>query len=149
MYGGSYEKIHQTLVMGRRGFMPAFKEVLSEAQITQLAHYVLSLSGDLHDATAAKAGDALFHGDTAACYFCHGMDGKGKVEMGSANLADKIWLWANIPEDKTQEIKVADVKKIITGGLNRGYMPNWNTRLKPEQIKLLTIYIHDSLGGGK
>ncbi|MEQ1600955.1 MAG: cbb3-type cytochrome c oxidase N-terminal domain-containing protein [Methylophilaceae bacterium] len=149
MYGGSYEKIHQTLTGGRRGFMPAFKEVLSDVQITQLANYVLSLSGDLHDAKAAKAGDALFHGETAACYFCHGADGKGKVEMGSANLADKIWLWVNIPEDKTVESKVADVKSVINAGLNRGVMPNWDTRLKPEQIKLLTVYVHDSLGGGK
>jgi cytochrome c oxidase cbb3-type subunit 3 len=28
-------------------------------------------------------------------------------------------------------------------------MPAWSGRLKPEQIKLLTVYVHDSLGGGK
>jgi cytochrome c oxidase cbb3-type subunit 3 len=28
-------------------------------------------------------------------------------------------------------------------------MPAWSGRLNPEQIKLLTVYVHDSLGGGK
>lgn len=148
-YGGTYGDIHQTIVGGRRGYMPPFKEVLTDAQITQLANYVLSLSGEPNDATAAKAGDALFHGDAAACYYCHGVDAKGRTELGSANLTDKIWLWANVPADKTAEAKLEDVKNVIIGGLNRGVMPNWDTRLKPEQIKLLTVYVHDSLGGGK
>jgi cytochrome c oxidase cbb3-type subunit III len=38
---------------------------------------------------------------------------------------------------------------VISGGLARGVMPNWDSRLKPDQIKLLTVYVHDSLGGGK
>jgi cytochrome c oxidase cbb3-type subunit 3 len=33
--------------------------------------------------------------------------------------------------------------------MNKGVMPVWGARLKPEQIKLLTVYVHDSLGGGK
>jgi cytochrome c oxidase cbb3-type subunit 3 len=33
--------------------------------------------------------------------------------------------------------------------MSRGKMPAWAGRLKPEQIKLLTVYVHDSLGGGK
>jgi len=148
-YGGTYEQIHQTIVGGRRGYMPPFKEVLNDKQITQLANYVLSLSGEPSDPVAAKAGDALFHGDAAACYYCHGVDAKGRTEMGSANLTDKIWLWANIPADKTPEAKLNDIKGVIVGGLARGVMPNWDVRLKPEQIKLLTVYVHDSLGGGK
>lgn len=148
-YGGTYEEIHQTIVGGRRGYMPPFKEILTDAQITQLANYVLSLSDEPHDAASAKAGDALFHGDGAACYYCHGNNAKGRTELGSANLTDKIWLWANIPADKTPEAKLNDIKGVITAGLARGVMPNWDARLKPEQIKLLTVYVHDSLGGGK
>lgn len=148
-YGGTYELIQQTIIGGRRGYMPPFKEVLKDEQITQLANYVLSLSNEPHDAASAKAGDALFHSDTAACYICHGNEAKGRIELGSANLSDKIWLWPNIPGDKTPEAKLQDIRNVIAGGLNRGVMPNWNTRLKPEQIKLLTVYVHDSLGGGK
>ena len=149
IYGGGYDAIHQTIVGGRHGYMPPFKEVLTDEQITQLANYVLSLSGEPYDATAAKAGDALFHSETAACFYCHGAEGKGREVLGSANLTDKIWLWANVPADKQQQAKVDDVKKVIQGGLARGVMPNWDTRLKPDQIKLLTVYVHDSLGGGK
>ncbi|HSH73205.1 MAG TPA: c-type cytochrome [Methylophilaceae bacterium] len=148
-YGGTYDDIHTTITGGHRGYMPPFREVLTDSQITQLANYVLSLSGEPSNAQAAKAGDALFHGDAAACYYCHGVDAKGRTAIGSANLTDKIWLWANVPAEKSAEAKLEVVKDVIVNGLARGVMPNWDTRLKPEQIKLLTVYVHDSLGGGK
>ncbi|CAG0954563.1 cytochrome c oxidase cbb3-type subunit III [Methylophilaceae bacterium] len=148
-YGGTYEQIHETIVQGRQGYMPPFKDVISDEEITQLANYVLSLSGEPHEAEAASVGAKLFKSDTTACYYCHGVDAKGKEGLGSANLTDKIWLWANVPAIKTQEDKVKEIKNIISAGLNRGVMPAWDARLKPDQIKLLTVYVHESLGGGK
>jgi len=147
-YGGKYEQISTTITGGRRGYMPPFKEVLNDEQITQLANYVLSMSGEPHDEVSAAAGNVLFHSETAACYYCHGAEGKGKELMGSANLTDKIWLWVNIPADKDAITKLNDIKGVIYGGLAKGVMPNWNQRLSPEQIKLLTVYVHDGLGGG-
>lgn len=147
-YGGTYDHIQQTLLHGRRGYMPSFNEVLDDKQITDLANYVLSLSGEPHDAAAAGAGAALFKSETAACYYCHGADAKGREVLGSANLTDKIWLWANVPALDNAGNKLDEVKRIIASGLDRGVMPNWDGRLKPEQIKLLTVYVHDSLGGG-
>jgi cytochrome c oxidase cbb3-type subunit 3 len=149
LYGGTYEKIQQTITNGRHGYMPPFAEALNDEQITDLANYVLSLSGEKADAAKAKAGDELFHSETAACYYCHGADAKGRQILGSANLTDKIWLWANVPGQDTEEKKVEVVKQVIIGGLNKGVMPTWKERLKPEQIKLLTVYVHDTLGGGK
>ena len=148
MYGGTYEHIQQTITGGRHGYMPAFGEVLNDAQITELANYVLSLAGEPHDNAAASAGAALFSSETAACYYCHGGDAKGREVLGSANLTDKIWLWANVPAADGQQAKLEQVKQVIAGGLDRGMMPAWSGRLKPEQIKLLTVYVHDSLGGG-
>lgn len=148
-FGGTYAEINQTIDHGRRGFMPAFKEVLNEQQITQLANYVLSLSGEPHDASQATAGAQLFKSEEAGCYYCHGADAKGNTQMGSANLTDKIWLWADVGGKTGQEAKLAEVKRVITAGLDRGVMPAWGGRLKPEQIKLLTVYVHDSLGGGR
>ncbi|WP_137718875.1 cytochrome-c oxidase, cbb3-type subunit III [Methylobacillus flagellatus] len=148
-YGGTYQNIEETIVAGRNGYMPPFKEVLQDEQITQLANYVLEMSGEPHDAEASKAGAALFRSETAACFYCHGENAQGKIQMGSANLTDKIWLWADIPGSKTDAAKLAEVKRVITGGLNRGVMPAWSGRLSPAQIKLLTVYVHDSLGGGK
>lgn len=147
MYGGTYDAIHQTIMGGRNGQMPAFKGMLADEKITQVAHYVLSLSGEPHDAEAATAGQAIFNGE-GICMSCHGPDGKGNQMMGSANLTDRIWLWADVPGQESVEGKVAEITKIVAGGMNRGVMPAWSGRLSAEQIKLLTVYVHDSLGGG-
>jgi cytochrome c oxidase cbb3-type subunit 3 len=148
LYGGTYDKIHETLMGGRRGYMPTFGEVLDSAQIDQLANYVAKLSGIGHDDVKAAAGELLFHSETAACYYCHGADGKGRQVIGAPNLTDNIWLWANVPAAGTAEAKVAAIRGVITGGLNKGVMPAWAGRLSPEQIKVLTVYVHE-LGGGQ
>jgi cytochrome c oxidase cbb3-type subunit 3 len=148
LYGGSYERVHETLMGGRRGYMPAFSEVLNGGQIDQLANYVASLSGSDHDSAKAAAGDTLFHGDAAGCYVCHGGDAKGRQELGAPNLTDNIWLWANVPAAGSAEGKIAAIRGVIASGLNKGVMPAWSARLTPEQIKVLTVYVHE-LGGGQ
>ncbi|MDA8327770.1 MAG: cytochrome-c oxidase, cbb3-type subunit III [Betaproteobacteria bacterium] len=148
LWGGHYKEIQQTITNGRHGYMPPFGSVLSDTQMTQLADYILSFEKIPVDPASAQAGNALFHSETAACYYCHGADAKGRVAHGSANLTDGIWLWANVPGGKTVADKESAIKKVITGGLNKGVMPNWGERLSAEQIKLLTVYEHD-LGGGQ
>jgi len=149
IYGGSDEKINETITRGRHGYMPPYAEALSAEQIDQLANYVLSLSGNQADAAKAAKGKDLFHAQTAACNYCHGDNAKGRADMGSANLTDKVWLWANVPDAADQAAKVAMVKKIISGGIDKGVMPAWDGRLKPEQIKLLTAYVRTLGGSGK
>ncbi|MEW6679294.1 MAG: cytochrome-c oxidase, cbb3-type subunit III [Pseudomonadota bacterium] len=148
LYGGSFDKVHETISKGRKGYMPPFGEALSSAQIDALAHYVLSLSGNPVDAAKAGQGKQLFHSHAAACFYCHGDDAKGRQDIGSANLTDKVWLWADVPGAQDGAAKLAAVRQVIAGGLNKGVMPAWEGRLKPEQIKLLTVYVHE-LGGGK
>lgn len=148
LHGGTHAQIQDTIARGRNGYMPAFKEVLKESQLDELANYVASLSGEKADAAKVKAGDALFHGAAAACFYCHDNSGKGRQDLGSANLTDKIWLWADVPGQATPEAKVEVIRAVIANGLSRGVMPAWEERLKPEQIKLLAVYVH-SLGGGK
>lgn len=148
LYGGDYNAIHTTLLYGRRGYMPAFGEVLDATQIDQLAHYVASLSGLRHDSARAQAGDVLFHSETAACFYCHGADAKGRQDIGAPNLTDQIWLWANVPAASKSEDKLAAIRKVLNEGVNKGVMPAWKERLSPEQIKVLTVYVHE-LGGGQ
>lgn len=149
IFGGTYEKIQESITIGRHGIMPPKGgSQINDAQIAQVSNYVLSLSGEAHDAEAAKAGDAIFHGE-GMCLACHGAEGQGNPDMGSANLTDKIWLWADVPGAKTAEEKVKLVSGVVVNGLDRGKMPAWGTRLSGEQIKLLTVYVHDTLGGGK
>jgi cytochrome c oxidase cbb3-type subunit 3 len=148
LYGGSYEKINQTLQHGRRGYMPAFGEVLAPQQIDALANYVASLSKLPHDSAKAAEGDRLFHSETAACFYCHGDNAQGRKEIGAPNLTDKIWLWANVPGSENGSDKVAAIRNVINGGLNKGVMPAWSSRLTQDQIKVLTVYVHQ-LGGGQ
>ncbi len=148
LYGGSFDKIHDTLVNGRRGYMPAFSEVLTVGQVDALANYVASLSAIPHDAGKAAEGRTLFTSETAACNYCHGDNAKGRQETGAPNLTDKIWLWANVPAAAKAEEKVGAIRSVIASGLNKGVMPAWGERMTPEQIKVLTVYVHQ-LGGGK
>lgn len=148
LYGGKYETIHETLMQGRRGHMPAFGEVLDAGQVDQLANHVARLSGIAHDAAKADAGKRLFASEQAACYYCHGADGKGRQAIGAPNLTDRIWLWAGVPATESGEEKVAAIRSVIANGLNRGVMPSFAERLTPEQIKVLTVYVHE-LGGGQ
>ncbi len=148
LYGGTYDNIHETISKGRRGYMPAYGEALDAGQIDALAHYVVSLSGNPADAAKVAQGKQLFHSHAAACFYCHGDDARGRQDIGSANLSDKVWLWADVPGAADDAARIAAVKRVITAGLNKGVMPAWEGRLKPEQIKLLTVYVHE-LGGGK
>lgn len=148
LYGGSYDTIHATLMGGRRGYMPTFSEVLDGEQIDQLANYVGKLSGIGHDGAKAAAGELLFRSETAACFYCHGSDAKGRQDIGAPNLTDNIWLWADVPAAGTDDGKVAAIRSVIGNGLNKGVMPAWAGRLSPEQIKVLTVYVHE-LGGGQ
>jgi len=109
---------------------------------------VASLSGIPHDAGKASAGNVLFHSETAACFYCHGGDAKGRKDIGAPNLTDNIWLWADVPGSDAAEGKIAAIRNVIAQGLNKGVMPVWAGRLSSEQIKVLTVYVHD-LGGGQ
>ena len=148
LYGGNFVNIQQTIIGGRHGYMPPFATVLTETQVSQLADYVLSLSKVPVNPASAQAGDVLFHSETAACFYCHGDNAKGRQEIGSANLTDRIWLWANVPGSDTIASKEEAVKNVIRNGLDKGVMPAWKDRLSADQIKLLTVYVHE-LGGGK
>jgi cytochrome c oxidase cbb3-type subunit 3 len=128
--------------------MPPFAEALDQAQIEALANYVYSMSGGKADQVKAAQGKELFHSDTAACFYCHGDDAKGRQDIGSANLTDKVWLWADVFGLADDVAKINAIKTVIAGGLNKGVMPAWEGRLNAEQIKLLTVYVHE-LGGGK
>ncbi len=148
LYGGAFDKINETITKGRHGYMPPFAEALEPDQIDALANYVASLSGLKADAAKAAQGKEMFHSQVGACYYCHGDEAKGRKDIGSANLTDKVWLWADVPGTNDDAGKIAAIKQVIASGLNKGVMPMWEGRLNAEQIKLLTVYVHE-LGGGK
>lgn len=149
LWGGSMEKIEETLILGRNGFMPPFKETLDPEQLADVAEYVLTLSGETEPSAASKRGEEIFQGFTGGCYYCHGNDGTGRESQGAANLTDKIWTIADVPGQQTLVEKKAVLAQFIANGVvNRRVMPAWPERLTPTEIKVLAVYVHQ-LGGGQ
>lgn len=145
LWGGDLQSIYTTIKHGVRNQddddarvsdMPAFGDgVMEPKQISDTAQYVMQLSGQDHDATAAKAGAAAY---TENCASCHGEDGKGGREFGAPNLADSLWLYGG-----TAKLVVAQIVNP-----KHGVMPAWGLKLDEAEVKQLTVYVH-SLGGGE
>ena len=60
LYGGSPEKIKETILGGRHGQMPAFGPAFGEEKVKDVANYVLSLSNKKHDTDRAARGAETF-----------------------------------------------------------------------------------------
>jgi cytochrome c oxidase cbb3-type subunit 3 len=128
LWGGTPEKIAETIAEGRQGMMPPMAAAVgSAADVRNLANHVLSLSGSPHNAIAAAEGRSKF----LACAACHGPQGKGNTALGAPNLADGVWLhgWG---ED-------AIVAMVNNGKTN--VMPAHKERLNAEQIHVLAAYV--------
>ncbi|HEY2978590.1 MAG TPA: cytochrome-c oxidase, cbb3-type subunit III [Burkholderiaceae bacterium] len=128
LWGGSPERIAETITKGRQGAMPAMAAAIGSADdVRNVAQYVLSLSGSPHDQFAASLGKAKF----AACAACHGIDGKGNPALGAPNLTDKTWLhgWGE-----------AAVIAMVTQG-KTNVMPAHEGRLSAQQIHVLAAYV--------
>lgn len=128
LYGGSGKDITTSIHDGRGGVMPPWAS-LGEQTVKNLAQYVLSLSGEPHDAKMAAAAEPIFK-DT--CAACHGADGKGTQALGAPNLTDHIWLHGG---------SLADIEKTIHDG-RQGHMPNWDKRLSDDDIHVLAAYVY-------
>jgi cytochrome c oxidase cbb3-type subunit III len=128
LHGGTPEKIKETITGGRIGMMPPMAAAVgTEEDVKNVANYVLSLSGSTNDSGRAKLGQEKF----AVCAACHGPDGKGNMDIGSANLTDNIWLHG--------AGEAAIIKRINEGKTN--VMPSWKSKFTPEQIHVLTAYV--------
>jgi len=132
LYGGTPEKIKETLTGGRNGNMPPMAAAVGSADdVKNLAQYVLSLSGSPHDSTRAALGKDKF----GVCAACHGPDGMGMQVIGSANLTDNIWLHgfgekAIVEIVNNGKVNVMPAQAMENGG-----------KLTEAQIHVLTAYI--------
>lgn len=128
LYGGSPEKIQETITNGRIGMMPPMAAAMgSEEDVKNVANYVLSLSGSKHDAGRAALGKEKF----AICAACHGAEGKGNQSMGAPDLSDDVWLHG-VGE-------AAIIRRINEGKTSQ--MPAQGEKITPEQIHVLTAYV--------
>lgn len=132
LYGGTPDKIKETLLYGRVAEMPPWGDALGEQGVKEMTAHVLSLSGRTVNQKDAKAGAAKF----AMCAACHGADGKGSVAnnlpFGAPNLTDNIWLYGGSQRA---------VEETLNNG-RAGVMPAWKDILGEEKIHLLTAYVY-------
>ncbi len=147
LWGGKLSDILQTIKYGIRennfdtrfSQMPSFGEdgLLSSEEIESVVGYVMTLSftGKIEANESYRQGAEIFKNQ---CASCHGENGKGYYELGAPNLADKIWLYGGDKHSIYKNVYSAPA----------GMMPAWNSRLDPNTIKQLTIYLHQ-LGGGE
>ena len=128
LWGGTPERIEETITKGRIGTMPPLAAVVgNDEDMSNLAHYVLSLSDSPYNSIKAAHGKSKF----GICAACHGAKGTGNTLLGTPNLTDNVWLhgWG---ED-------AIVSMIKNGKTN--VMPAHEKRLSPEQIHVLAAYV--------
>jgi cytochrome c oxidase cbb3-type subunit III len=122
------QHIVSTITNGRSGVMPPMGATLGgETAISDVAHYVLSLSGSPHNEIKAYSGKKNF----TACAACHGVDGKGNKALGAPNLTDNYWLhgWGE-----------EAIANIIKNGKSN-VMPAQAPKLSAEQIHVVAAYV--------
>jgi cytochrome c oxidase cbb3-type subunit 3 len=131
LFGGSPEQIEQTILHGRKGQMPPWKDMLSEKQIQQVAFYVRGLSNLTTKATATdlEQGKKIFHEN---CALCHNPDGTGNHLLGAPNLTNNIWLYGS---------SQIQVEYTIRNG-RQGVMPAWQDVLGKHKVRIVAAYIY-------
>jgi cytochrome c oxidase cbb3-type subunit III len=84
------------------------------------------------DATTIDRGSAIYHGK-GFCFDCHGDNAKGDSAIGAPNLTDGIWLYGDGSMDT--------IRRSVERGL-RGVCPAWISRLPPDTIRSIAVYIN-------
>lgn len=145
LWGGTLQDIKTTILYGVRSNheetriseMPAFGAdgLLSREEISQVAEFVLSLSGQSKDSQAIAQGREVY---AINCAACHGESGEGNTSLGAPRLNDQIWLYGDSKEQVVAQISQP----------RHGVMPAWSDRLDETTIKMLAVYVH-ALGGGQ
>lgn len=158
LYGGSLAKITESISNGRKGAMTAHANILSDAEIDQLAQFVVDLA---EDGEASEAGWALYN--EKGCQACHGAEGNGVlaelptgeiVTVGAANLTDSIWRFRPGGYESAKHTIKYGVNQPGVEQTRDAVMPGFaqqgqlEGKLSPQQIKMLTVYVHQ-LGGGQ
>ena len=133
LYGGTVDKIKETLLYGRKAAMPAWGDMLGDDGVKNVAAYVRHDIAKLPlpaDSTAdLAAGQAAFN---TTCVACHGAQGHGTEAMGAPNLTDRIWLYGS---------SFAQVQQTLRYGRN-GKMPAQEDFLGNDKVHLLAAYVY-------
>lgn len=127
LWGGSFEKVLESITKGRMGVMPPQGAMLGEDGVREIVAYVQQLSGQKADPELAAAGQQRF----MVCGACHGMDGSGNQMLGAPNLTDDVWLYGGNADD---------IEATIVNGRN-GNMPAHENLLNEDRRRLIAAYV--------
>jgi cytochrome c oxidase cbb3-type subunit 3 len=128
LYGGDSASVMTSILDGRSGVMPPLGGALGVQGVSEVAGFVLSLSGVTVPADWVVKGKARFD---ALCVGCHGADARGNPSLGAPNLTDTNWLYGS---------DFAHVAESIRNGRN-GVMPSWRSRLSEDQLRMVVAWI--------
>ncbi len=132
LWGGAPETIKTTIMGGRQAVMPAWRDVIGEEGIRNVAGYVRTLSGrEIPEGINAdiEQGQKIF---AANCVACHAADGKGTEAMGAPNLTDNVWLYGS---------SFGQIQQTLRYGRN-GRMPAQEHILGNDKVHLLAAYVY-------
>jgi cytochrome c oxidase cbb3-type subunit 3 len=133
-WGGTPDRVLQTVLDGRDGVMPPWGKVLTgmggDNAVEYVAAYVRTLShpDELSRDFLAAQGKPLYDN---ICVACHGIDGKGNQQMGAPDLTDRYWLYGDSSE--------AIAKSIRDG--RHGVMPSHRVLLGDTRARLVAAYV--------
>jgi cytochrome c oxidase cbb3-type subunit III len=158
LYGGSLAKITETITNGRKGAMTAHATILSAPEVDALANFVVELA---EGGQGSAEGWQLYN--EKGCMACHGAKGDGVlaelpggeiITVGAANLTDGIWRFQPGGFDSAKHTILYGVNQPGVEQTRDAVMPAFaqvgqlEGKLTPQQIKMLTVYVHQ-LGGGQ
>ncbi|NLA67136.1 MAG: cytochrome-c oxidase, cbb3-type subunit III [Gammaproteobacteria bacterium] len=132
-WGGSEERILETILDGREGVMPEWGTVLTgmggDNAVLSVATYVRALAGEVpeNDYFAAQ-GKGLYEG---VCVACHGIDGKGNQDLGAPDLTDDYAMYGN---------SIESIMETINSG-RHGVMPAHRELLGETRSRLVGSYV--------
>lgn len=128
LYGGEAATIETSILNGRNGVMPPWKEALGTDGVRNVAHYVRVMANLQSENAYSVAGKQVYN---STCVACHGPDGSGNPMLGAPRLNDNIWLYGS---------SEGTLIKTIGEG-RQGHMPAQKDLLGPERVHLLAAYV--------
>jgi cytochrome c oxidase cbb3-type subunit III len=129
LWGGTPDKIYETIANGRKGVMPGWVAVLGKQGVEEVSAYILSLSGRKVPSEWIEPGKQRF---ATICVACHGADAKGNQVLGAPNLTDKTWIYGS---------SMDSIRETVTNGRNNE-MPAHLPLLGETKVRLLAAYVY-------
>jgi cytochrome c oxidase cbb3-type subunit 3 len=141
---GSISDIEQTILYGVRSGHPKSRNLaempglgrigqLNKADVQDVVEYVLKISNQAHDASAAERGKEVF-ANRGLCYDCHASDGYGVADYGTPALTGRGGSWLYGGDRATLYKSVFDGR--------HGLCPSWVNKLSFIDIRSVAVYLY-------